>query len=136
MVSKPCILVNYLKQRSYIAIRKIILKWSFLILNTILYFLMLINIWQFHLSLTRNGSRMNHLRFCLHRITLSEHFYSYTSLILLIVSNVTCILLSVPMFDQNQMYPSSISPIEKFQGTSNFERLKGRALEPWITGWT
>ena len=44
LVSKPFM-------GSYIAIRKkIILKLSFLILNTILYFLMLMNSWQFHLS--------------------------------------------------------------------------------------
>ena len=35
----------------YIVFRKkIIFKWSFLILNIILYFLLLTNIWQFHLS--------------------------------------------------------------------------------------
>ena len=43
-------------------------------------------------KLTRNGSRVGHLCFCLHRITLSEHSYRYTGLILLIASNLPCYL--------------------------------------------
>ena len=43
-------------------------------------------------KLTRNGSRVSHFRFCLHRTTLSGHSYSYTSLILLIASNLPCYL--------------------------------------------
>ena len=81
-------------------------------------------------KLRRNGSPMAHLHFCLHRITLSNHSCSYTSLIFLIASNLPCffpcILLSVCMFDQNQMDPSFISPLEMFHGICNIERLKGR----------
>ena len=79
-------------------------------------------------KLRRNGSPMAHLH--LHRITLSDHSCSYTSLIFLIASNLPCffpcILLSVCMFDQNQMDPSFISPLEMFHGICNIERLKGR----------
>ena len=39
-------------------------------------------------KLTMNGSRVSHLCFCLHRIILSEHSHSYTSLILLIAWNL------------------------------------------------
>ena len=44
-----CKLVNWVKQRFYIAIKKTILKWYFVILNTFLHFLMITNTWQFHL---------------------------------------------------------------------------------------
>ena len=46
------ILNNWLKQRFYIAIERLFL--SFLILNTVLHFLMIINTWRFHL-LNRQG---------------------------------------------------------------------------------
>ena len=50
LFSKSSIFVNCFKERSYIAIRKkIILKWSFLVLNTISYLLMLMNTSQLHL---------------------------------------------------------------------------------------
>ena len=52
LFSKSCVLVNCLKQKLYIAIRKkIILKYFIyiLFLKTILYFLMLMITWQFHL---------------------------------------------------------------------------------------
>ena len=140
LVSKPCMLVNCLKQGSYIAItKKIILEWSFLILNTIEKYSMLMNIWQFHLSSWQRMGLMWAIPVFVTQDYFDEAFLQLHKLNLTYCLNffpVTCILLSVCMFDQNHMYPSFISPLEMFQGICNIEGLKGETLKHWITGGT
>ena len=79
---KSCILVNCLKQRSYIAIRKnISRKQSFLIINTISYFLVLVITWQFHLPIWQGVGPSPFLLFT--KDYLSENSHSHASLILI-----------------------------------------------------
>ena len=140
LVSKPCILVNCLKQGSHIAItKKIILEWSFLILNTILYFSMLMNIWQFHLS---SWQRMGFM--------WAIPVFVYTGLLWQGIPTVTqaksyLLLKFFPCYLHFAfclyVWPKSplcltISPLELFQGICNIEGLKGETLEHWITGGT
>ena len=69
-----------------LAIRKIILKWSSVILNTIFYFLMLMNTWQWNTSqIAKDWFPCGPSPFLLFTLFyLSEHFHSHTSLILLV----------------------------------------------------
>ena len=99
-ISKSCILVKCLKQRSYIAIKKkIILKLSFLILNTILYFLLLMNTWQFNLSNWQEVVLVWAICFfCLHRNTCRAFHSHPSSILLLEIFPVTWILLSVCLY--------------------------------------
>ena len=100
-ISKSCILVKCLKQRSYIAIKKkIILKLSFLILNTILYFLLLMNTWQFNLSNWQEVVLIWAISVSFVYIgILVEHSRSHPSSILLLeIFPVTWILLSVCLY--------------------------------------
>ena len=138
MFSKSCILENCLKQRSYRAIRKmIILKWYFLILNIILHFLMLTNISQFHLSNCQGMWSVCAISvFVLHRITLSVHSHSYESLILFIAWNLPyylhfafCLLVWLIKFKCTP-HPSHY---EKYFRESYWGAARG-ILKPWITG--
>ena len=91
--SKSCILANLLKTEIFLAIRKIALKLSFLILNTILYFLMLMNTSRFHLLNWQGVGQSRPSPFLLFTLDyLSEHSHSHTSLILHIARNLPCYL--------------------------------------------
>ena len=127
---KSCILVNLWK--------KIILKWSFLILNTVFYFLMITNTWQFHLSKYQGLCTMWIISISFAYVELLVQVFSQS-----IRFNLTyCLKLSLLlefyfMFDQTQMCPSFISSLGLFQGIiCNIEWLRGRILEHWITGGT
>ena len=84
-----------LKQRSFIAIRKkIIIKQSFIILNTILYFLMLMNTCQFLLWNQQGVGLVGLPPFLLFTLYyLSEHSHSDTGLVLRITRNFIFYLL-------------------------------------------
>ena len=48
---------------------------------------------------------------------------------------LTFCFLFICRVDPSQICPSSISPCRLFQQICNIERLEGRTLEHWITGW-
>ena len=114
----------------------IINKWYFLILSTILYFLMLMNARQFYLLNWQDMCTMWALFVSLvytgllakaflqsHKINLT--YYCKSSLLLAFCPLFVC------MVDQTQMYPSSISPLGLFQVVMcNIKRPKWRTLEP------
>ena len=61
--------MNLLKTEALLAIRKIFLKLSFLLLNIILYFLTLLNTWQFHVLNWQGVGPVWAISFSLHWIT-------------------------------------------------------------------
>ena len=129
-----------LKQRSYITIRKkIILKSTFPVLNTIFYFLKLKNTWH---SICQNDKvwvLCGPFPFLLFALDyLSKHSHSHIGLILLIAWNLPhyLILLSVCLYGWSNSNISLIHLTIKTGIICSIDRLKGGTLEPWITGAT
>ena len=100
----------------------IIFKWSFFILNTISYFLMLMNTWQFHLLNWQGVGPVWTILVSfvytglLDRVFLQSHKLNLTCCLKSSLSLVFCSLFFC-MVDQTQMYPSSISPLGLLQGS-------------------
>ena len=116
---------------------------NLIILETLIFhFLMLMNIWQFHL-LTWQGVGCGwaiFISFIYTELLVWAFSQSYSlNLTYCLKSSLLhafCFLL-VSMVDQTQMCPSSILSLALFQGIiCNIERLKGGILQPWITGGT
>ena len=123
---------------TYIAIRrKMILKWSFLILHTILYFLMLMKTWQFKLLNSQGVGPVWTISVSFVYTGLLIWVFSVAkSLILLIAWNSPCYLHFVfcLFLWLIKLKCTPHSPLELFWGIiCNVERLKKRNLEPWIT---
>ena len=138
MFTKSCIFVKCLKQRSYIVIRrKIIHKWSFLILNTILYFLMLMSNWQFHLSDLAKGvgfiCAISISFVCTGLLVWAFPYSQKLNLTSCLKSSLLLLFsfLLVCTVDQTQMHPSFIWPLGLFPGIIyNNDSLKEGSLEP------
>ena len=139
LFSKSSIFVNCFRERSYIAIRKkIILKWSFLVLNTISYLLMLMNTSQLHLFNWQGLGLMRVISISfVYTGLLVRAFPQSTTLVVLIAGNLPCYLhFAFCLYGWSNsnlalMYLSNRTVSEIIY---NIKRLKGSTLEPCIAG--
>ena len=121
---KSCILVNLWK--------KIILKWSFLILNTVFYFLMITNTWQFHLSKYQGLCTMWIISISFAYVELLVQVFSQSIRFNLIAWNLPCCLNFTLCLIRLKCVPHSSLHWDCFKGS--YAILSGWEGGSWSTG--